>query len=304
MLNPERSFELNNLSIEQNINKIIEEGGVDHTPMDYFKSLEGYGTQEIEKDESILESAYKRINNSIDKLSPAERKEYEKGKERGEALEITLTYLLERWFETEDIEVLTQRTTEFDDVVNGTDIIVEFKTPDSIEKVALAIDASLSVKNINEKLNRCHRKMTGKEGDFQVKYFQSQFENEEEEFPHGPIKNLISLVSGLDAKNANKLFDDFAEYLSIRKRDFNESEKKMEKMANDSIKKIFLLQLKEQINFYKTKSDLKPGILDELEKISIIFEEIEASMDSIVCDFRQKGDKVLEEVINFTKGEK
>lgn len=301
MLNFEKGPELNRLNVEQNIKKIVESGGVNHTPMNHFKNLEKYNSKEIEKDKKTLDNAKKKFESYKQEMTKEEEERFEKSRERGEALEITLTYLLERWFETEDLEVMTQRTTEFDDIVNGTDLIVEFKTPDSVEKLAMAVDASLHVKGIKDKLKKCFNRTTGKDKKFQVKYFQSQFEDKDGNFPHGNLKNVVSLVTGLGSKNANKLFDDFAEYLAIRDKDFEKAEKKMKKMENNSIKKIFINQIEKQIEMYRDrKSELNTETLDEIEKISTIIKDISKEMDSIVCDFQQKDDQILNEIDKFT----
>lgn len=301
MLNFEKGPELNRLNIEQNIKKIVESGGVDHTPIDHFKNLEKYNSEEIEKDKKTLDNAKKKFESYKEEMSEEEKEKFEKSRERGEALEITLTYLLERWFEAEDLQVMTQRTTEFDDVVNGTDLIVEFKTPDSVEKLAMAVDASLHVVGIKEKLRKCFKRTTGKDRSFQVKYFQSQFEDKDGNFPHGNLKNVVSLVTGLGPKNANKLFDDFAEYLAIRDKNFKKAEKKMKKMESNSIKKIFINQIEKQIEMYKNKkNELNAETLDEIEKISTIIKDISKEMNSIVCDFQQKDDQVLNEINKFT----
>ncbi len=282
MLNPEKNLEKNKLKIEDRVEKIVSGAVMDHPPLDYFKKLDKYNNEEIEKDKSTLE----RIED-----------DFEEGGKRGEAMEIILADLLDRWFETEDMEVITQRTTKFDDVVNGVDIIVEFKTPDSIEKTALAVDASLSHSIIEKKLKKCYSKVVGEDKNFQVKYFQGQFEDENGEYPHGPLKTVVPLVAGLDCRNANKLFKDFSDYLIARERNPKEGQSKLREIEGDSIKKIFMIQVKKQLDFYIENSEkIDSEMLDEIKKIRKIVERISNEMKSVVCDFRQKDDWVLEEI--------
>ena len=286
MFNPEKNREVNKLKIEDRVEKIVSDAVMDHPPLDYFKKLDKYNSEEIDRDKSILEKI---------------EDDFEEGGERGEAMEIILADLLDRWFETEDMEVITQRTTKFDDVVNGVDVIVEFKTPDSIEKTALAVDASLSHSRIGEKLKKCYNKVAGEDKNFQVKYFQGQFENKKGEYPHGPLKTVVPMVVGLDCRNANKLFKEFSDYLISRERSKKEGELKIKKIESDSVKKIFMIQIKKQLDFYiKNSENLNSKMISEIKKIRSIVERISIEMEDIVCDFRQKDDWVLEEIEKFT----
>ena len=74
----------------------------------------------------------------------------------------------------------------------------------------------------------------------------------------------------------------------------------MEKLSSNSIKKIFLRQIENQLNFYKENSEeIDEKTLDKINKISTIIKDISGSMDSIVCDLRQKDDQVLKETQNL-----
>ena len=296
MFNPEKSFETKRENVDLSVEKIISSVNADHVSIDRFKKLEGYSEKEVEEDKKTLKSAEDYFERKESKLPKEKRERLEKSQKRGEAMEVVLADLLDRWFETEDIEVMTQRTTRFDDVVNGVDIILEFKTSESVERTALAIDASLNVSGMKDKLDRCFDRITGKEGDFQVKYFQGQFTDKNGDYPHGSLETIVPMAVGLGYKNANNLFEDFADYLSARDKDFEEGLKKMEKLNSNSIKKIFLKQIENQLNFYKENSEeIDEKTLDEIDKISKIVEEISKEMESIVCDLRQKDDWVLKE---------
>jgi hypothetical protein len=288
------------LNKERSINKIIETGGIEHTPIDKFSSLPAYSEEEIEKDKKTVEKTYKKFESRDQEMANDRLEDLEKSRKRGEALEIALTHLIERWFQHDDLEVLTQRTTEFDDVVNGTDIIVEFKTPDSIEKVAMTVDASLHIRGIRKKLRKCIQKMTGKGDKLQVKYFQSQFEDENGDHRHGPLKNIISLVSGFGPYNADHLFEDFADYLQLRDNHPDQAEEKMEQLAENPLKKIFIKEIEKQIEYYiDNEEKLRPGLIDELKKINRIIKEISKEADSIICNFKESDDSVLNEIDEF-----
>ncbi|MGM0438856.1 MAG: hypothetical protein ACQEP3_00255 [Patescibacteria group bacterium] len=293
------------MDAELSVEKIVSSGGADHIPLDHFKNLEGYSEEEIEEDKKTLNSAEKYFEKQKENLPEKEREKLEKSQKRGEAMEIVLSEMLDRWFETENIEVITQRTTKFDDIVNGTDIIIEFKTPDSVEKVALAIDASLNVTGMKDKLERCYEKMIGEREDFEVKYFQGQFTDKDGEYPHGSLKNVIPMAVGLGYKNANKLFDDFADYLSTREKDFNKGMDKINKLTNNSIKKIFLEQIENQLDLYiDHKDELKRGMVDKVEKISTIIKEVSKNMNSVVCDLGQKDDWILKETEKYLRNKR
>ncbi len=302
MLNPETSPELNKRDTDLSVEKITSSVGPDHISLDHFKKLKNYTEEEVEKDKKKLKSTEAKFKKKDAELSPDERKELEMSRKRGEAMEIVLADLLDRWFETDDIEVITQRTTRFDDVVNGIDIIIEFKTPESIEKSALAIDASLNVAGIKEKLKRCYKKVTDENKEFQVKYFQGQFVDESGEYPHGRLQSVIPMAAGLGYKNANDLFEEFAEYLSARDRSPDEGREKMKKLENNSIKKIFLKQIQNQLDFYKRNHEkINDDLVAEIEKISSIIDRVSEEMNSVVCDFRQKDDWVLKEIEKFSQ---
>ena len=302
MFNPEKRIESRREEVDLSVEKIISSVNAEHISIDRFKKLEKYNEEEIEKDKETLKSAEDYFEKKEAKLPKEQRERLEKSQKRGEAMEIVLADLLDRWFETDEIEVMTQRTTRFDDVVNGVDIIVEFKTDRSIERTALAIDASLNISGIEDKLERCFQRVIGNEGDFQVKYFQGQFTDESGDYPHGPLKTIVPMAVGLGYKNANNLFEEFANYLSARDRDFEKGLKEMDKLTENSIKKVFLMQIKNQLDFYKDRSkDINQETLDEINKISTIVEEISEEMNSIVCDLRQKDDEVLKETKKLSK---
>ncbi len=303
--NPEKSFELNRTNMEQTVKWITEDGKRgnpgERKSLEFFKDFD-YDEAEIEKDERLLNIAYKRIEESMKNTD--DKEEIEKSNERGRAMEIVMTYVLEQWFETENIEVAAERTTEYDDVINGVDLIVEFKTPDSIESLALGIDASLHTKGIREKMHRCYRRMTDPYENFQVKYFRSVFQDENGENYCGPLKNVIPAIVGLGPKNANKLFENFAEYLSLRNnKDFHEAQNKMSSIVDNPIKKIILGQIKNQLEMYKVNSGkVKKELLDEIDKISKIIEKIENSeeMKGVVCSFDQEDDSVFRKIKSYT----
>ncbi len=302
MFNPEKNFENKRESVDLSVEKIISSVNAEHVSIDRFKKMEGYSEKEVEEDKETLKSAEDYFERKESRLPKETKERLEKSQKRGEAMEIVLADLLDRWFETDDIEVITQRTTRFDDVVNGVDIIIEFKTSESIERTALAIDASLNISGMGDKLERCFKRVSGEEGDFQVKYFQGQFIDESGDYPHGPLETIVPMAVGLGYKNANNLFEDFADYLSARDMDFEKGLERMDELNSNSIKKIFLKQIENQLDFYKENDEeIDKKTLDEINKISTIIEEVSKEMDSVVCDLRQKDDEVLKETKNLKK---
>lgn len=301
MWNPESMESFRRINTDQAIKEILNTGEIDHQPIDKFKSLESYDSREIEDDKILVQEARERFENYEKRMAHDKRENLEKGKERGEAMEIVLTHLFDLWFETDQVEAKVQRTTEFDDIINGTDMVAEFKKDEEVEELAMAIDASLNIRAMEHKLEKCYEKMTGKEEDFKVKYFQSRFEDASGRYPEGPLEEIVSIVVGLGYKNADDLFESFGDYLSTKKKEPVSAEIKLQRLSTDPVSKIILKQIELQVNFYLDHQEfLREGVIDKLEKINKIIEDISENKKDVVTDFMMDEDQALEEVRRFT----
>ncbi len=311
MLNPEKNWEINKLNVSQAAEKIIgETEGDKHKSLKDFLSADRYkdsiydNEEEIAKDDEHVKDLEKTWEDEKREMSKEEKERYESIFKRSEALERTFVNLFPEWFSSEDgdINVLTFVTTKYDDVVNGVDFVVEFELPETTEKVAMVVDASLGMDGMKNKLKSCHDKIKGKEGKVEVKYYESQVPDEEGNYPIGPLKNIVPLVVGMGAKNINNLFEDFADYLALREKNIDLANEKMDKIAEDSIKKVILNQIELQLDFYLSeKEKIDPQMLDKVNKIGIILNNISKNMKDVVPDFGKMDDPALAEIEKFTQ---
>ncbi len=99
-----------------------------------------YLKEVIGKDLNRLRLTEKRIAEDYSKLGVMEREILDENKKRGECLEIILADQIYDgdWFGP---EAMTSITSEYDDIVNGIDMIVEFDK-EKPQRMALAVDAS------------------------------------------------------------------------------------------------------------------------------------------------------------------
>lgn len=101
----------------------------------------------------------------------------------------------------------TIRPSEYDDIVNGIDLIVEFESEDAAQHLALGVDITFGSMSMAKKFDRIHKEI---EGDdlARVKYFESHgFKGELKQLPRiviGVEKETVIELASLWMRHKNK----------------------------------------------------------------------------------------------------
>jgi hypothetical protein len=224
------------------------------------ENKKGFTRVDVEHDMGRVAARKEDFRSDQDHLTDLEIEKIEVGKKRATALEkICINMAGKRdkdgssryaWYGQNSYTV---ETSEFDDICNGIDGILEFDLGSGqSRKIGLAIDASMKpdFSSIMRKMKRGAEKMV--DGGGQVKYFKSAVNGEK-----GKLKNVIPIVLGLEGDKANELIRLFAEIVTL--------ENKMERSADEDMnlaykireaqqhpcQVIFLKEMKIQLEMYK-----------------------------------------------------
>lgn len=151
-----------------------------------------YSAEELNRDTEYLNRLETQFADQLNRLPPAEKKLKLENNMLASGLEAVLFDMCEReeWFGG---EVIMAKTSRFDDVANGVDLVAEFAGEDeTVERTGLAIDASFS-QDLGGKFARIKQAIDrGKMSE--VKYFQSKYDPEF----RGRLKNLPRVVIGCE----------------------------------------------------------------------------------------------------------
>ncbi len=180
---------------------------------------------------------------------------------------------------------MSSRASEFDDIIKGVDMIVEFDKEKATERIALSIDASTAsnIEVIKRKIEK-NIKNLKRHGLRDVSYFKSQIMDANGECYQGGLKDLIPVVIGADKNNTDNLFKIFAElkYLenSNRKQEIQDRIRIRKSLAKNPIQIVFLKEIKIQLETYRdvlgdTIKGLKIKCNSLLEIINKILKEKE-----------------------------
>ena len=186
---------------EQALDFIIQRTRAGRLLMEDEVFVNRYGEGTIAKDRSKVERTKELFKAESEGLTAQEQIRHRLSLKRGEALEIIIAEQgeLSEWFGP---NAMTERTTEFDDILNKVDLVVEFSpetgeaAEEDMNRIAFAIDASDSPSGIAKKMAVNKARITGELPPSNVKYFCSQVTGY-----NGPLKRIIPLVVGLEGKN-------------------------------------------------------------------------------------------------------
>lgn len=275
----------------ENIEIILEEGGEERLKESDFSDI--YDKGEIERDRTMVSVLKRKFERDLDHLNPEEIRKIEEKKEWSEALEVIITQRGSEcgWFGDDAYLV---RATEYDDLVNGLDGVLEFapagKTSEGKEKVrrlVLAIDASMqpALDNVRRKINRNLDHLTGRGDKLQVKYFESVVDGF-----RGRLDMVVPVVVGIDAGNTNRLIGLFAEMIklgNIKTKDRNVLERhqrQLSKAQEHPAQRAFLEEIRMQLDCYLSLLENRTDEASKLYK-----EEISALLDKIKAVIKEKG---------------
>lgn len=261
--------------VSENCDLIISHNTLSRFTLDHFSDI--FSLKEISTDISNVENLKSKFVVNDSKLSPEGVANKVHSRKRSEALEIIIADQIELndWFGGES---LFFRTTEYDDIFNGTDAVVEFNLEDKPERLALAIDSTsqTDLYRVKEKINRnISNMLTNK---LEIKYFESQIDGYK-----GSLKNVVPVVIGLEAGNTNDLIDTFSKLIKFGEKmndpSLHVNEKILAKQGFLSLKKdivkhpaqvIFLEEILNQLEMYNTllNRENNPRVAVKAEDIS------------------------------------
>ncbi len=266
-----------------------------------------YSAEEIKRDARHLKLAEERIERLKSEMSPEERMIAEINEKRGLGLEGTLEYGIYHyeWLGHAGIPV---RTSRFDDVIGGVDMIVEFDMED-IERMALAVDASTAsdIGVMEKKIKRNIRRVTDDFWPLEVKYFESQTTDENGDYFKGKLENLIPVVIGADKYNANRIFETLSELIFLKDKEGEEAKDRRQwlkkKFYHHPIQRVFFDQINTQLEMYKYLLEKENKSSKEVDKLLEIISE--ASKEKEKAGFSSpeeiNGDKTLDNIKLISK---
>ncbi len=275
-----------------------------------FKDV--FKEEEIKNDILLKDALKRKFKEQIEHLPSADLKRIESGQERADALEVIICEQgeLHQWAGE---KAHFSMTTEYDDLINGVDAIIEFEQQEKdgkTQKVALVVDASMNedFSVLLQKINRNKEKVLS--GSLaQVKYFESTIDGKKE-----TLKHVIPVVMGLEGKHVNELTRKCASIKRIQslkeKSEISEEilKKAMDELDRHPAQMIFFEEIESQLNFYKSllienKKQFSQEHIHEIEEILSIFKEIRLSKKDIkLGDY--KNDGMLELIKTFTTEQK
>ncbi|MCH7604400.1 hypothetical protein IID24_00145 [Patescibacteria group bacterium] len=251
MRNPESepSFELER-SIQNEAVEVVLANEVGHRlDMDDFEDV--FPPKEIQEDKREVERLKAKFQEELEGLPDEEQERVKQGKKRGEALEIIIgdQAELSDWFGE---QAMVTRTTEFDDIRNGVDAVIEFNLEGGAERLALAIDTSTRVvgETMKKKMRRNIEIVTGQRSPLVVKYFRSQVSDFE-----GTLRGIIPVVIGIERKNADRLSELYAQTTRLEKTKGQAArqllKEKKEEMGTHPAQMVFLEEVSLQLYLYE-----------------------------------------------------
>ncbi len=249
-----------------------------------------YDPEEIREDIDYLKDKEEWFKDEEKRMGREERKKKKENERRGRAFEVVLYDQIYdgEWMGENAISVLASR---YDDVVNGTDMIVEFNMENEPERLVFAIDASTAsdMGRIKNKVERNVKKVLNKRRTPVVKYFEAEIPDENLQYYKGGLESVVPVVVGADKGNANELFKDFAEYKDIEEKitekkkkgekippEFRERKKELqEKLRTHKLQDVFLQEIVEQLRMYNDiLEDKDKEMADRCKKLLQVIEEV------------------------------
>ena len=213
------------ISSEGNVDLIIAHELGRRLSVENFRDV--YGDERIDaaiRDQLNIKAGFveqfkKDVDNAVKDIQDPDLREKERekvrkamirGELRNKALETLVRENIEmgNWFGENAYAI---RTTEYDDLKNGVDVVVEFDSEDG-DKIALSIDVSLKASTVHRKIFPNFLKI--KNGGAKVEFFASQIQGSNFK---GEIQGVIPVAIGIDGANADAFFDRQAQMIRLEK---------------------------------------------------------------------------------------
>lgn len=282
------------------VDYILEESEKNRPTEDDFKKV--YGEEEVERDKETVQRLKEKFRDNLERgdITRDEHKRIESGKRRSEALEATIVQLADfGWFGSNSYMT---RTTEYDDIENGIDAVLEIEQDDGgaaePQRIALAVDASTDsrIEVVRGKIDRNLKKILGTyKKPPEVKYFQSQVEEDEEGNPaKKKLEHIVPVVIGLESTHANELMSLYVRMLKLKANPNTSKDPKgdlkalKQKILKHPAQVIFLQEMNAQLELYRTVLEEKPtstttDLLDQIKNLQETIRDItfdKAKIDS------------------------
>ncbi len=153
----------------------------------------------------------------------------------------------------------TIRTSEYDDIKNGVDLIAEFNTEDSTRHLALGVDVTFSTFYLETKINRIKNEIEADELA-QVKYFESHGFK-------GSLRQLPRVVIGVEA-------DKVIELAGLWMRNKNAE------LGRHPAKNIILVEIVEQLKIFRDYAE-KLGKTNALKSYDQTIRTLQPLLDTV-----------------------
>lgn len=258
--------------------------------------VEIYQKDEIENDRRMVETMKEKFSESLSHLTESEAKKVKERQKIGEAMEIAINDggELYEWFGP---NANITRTTEYDDIFNGVDAVVEFEdendeTPD---RLALVVDVTISndFKKMEEKIRKNIESLTGKTKNRKhIKYFESPITEEKQSLNH-----VVPVVLALDAQHSQQLLEKFSQIKKLtsreRKNDYDRNliRELNKEMAEYPAQMIFLKEIVVQLEHYSTIIKLDTELYDEIQNVLTVIYEVMESKGNIKYEEIEESDR-------------
>jgi len=246
---------------------------------------------EIKRDVLLKNRLKEKFRDQLEHLPPHDQERLQDAQERADALEIIIAEQgeLNNWAGE---NAYFTRTSEFDDIVNGVDIVIEFDNqdePQRHDRVALVVDASMNthLEVLLQKINRNKEKILSEKAP-EIKYFESSIDG-----AHSSLKHVVPVVIGLEGKHVQELIHLCASVKrlkALKEKTTQQHEvlkKKLEELEKHPVQAVFYKEIELQLQQYLSilnskKNHANATYVNEIENILNIFRELNAKGRTIV----------------------
>ena len=251
----------------------------------------GYKEEDVRRDEKMVERMEEIFENNDGKfLKEKERKIVDERKKFSEVVEMIIVDWGDelKWFGPNAKLI---RTSRYDDIANGVDGVAEFETEEGTQRIALAVDASISLNPsiIKRKMDKNIEKILDEKKRSKIKYFKSEIDDHK-----GELNFVVPVVVGIDANNSKNIINVLSEIAKKQSGEDNMSDEELYDKIQDAQKEpcqiIFLKEIKEQLVYYlellkEKKSEKSDHYKEEIKKLLDVVSDIIDSKNNI-----QEGD--------------
>ena len=251
--------------------------------MEPFRELYNTG---VDRDKENVKEHLKIFKAQLDALTPSQRLEHAEAKLAANVFE-GVVYSEVNQSEWLGKEVVAIRTTPYDDIINGVDVVVEFSDPSGGRRhLALAIDVSFGESAIPKKFKRILEEIDRGEAA-KVKYFESTGFK-------GMLKNIPRTVVGIERKVVEELAALWLE------KDTNTRDQTT--LRSHPIQHMILAQVVQQLEVFEqyalrspTPTQGQRDVAASCQKARFVLEKVLDEKESLPLDMF-RGDRVSEQI--------